>query len=107
MRIDPFGYAIINQQDNRNPRYVVKIEFGGAPAYDYYITSHTDTALPPGIIADDVAVNMLEDLSGTTQKIDPIKAVSTIGAMSFNVIDNFHLIDLNLAQSGIYKHHNI
>ena len=87
MRIDPFGYAIINQQDNRNPRYVVKIEFGGAPAYDYYITSHTDTALPPGIIADDVAVNMLEDLSGTTQKIDPIKAVSTIGAMSFNVID--------------------
>ena len=87
MRIDPFGYAIINQQDNRSPRYVVKIEFAGAPAYDYYITSHTDAALPPGIIAADVAVNMLEDLSGTTQKIDPIKAVSTIGSMSFNVID--------------------
>ena len=87
MRVDPQGYAEINEKTNRNPRFVVHIDFGGTPETELWVTSHNDTRVAPDTAVADIQYNALKNISGTSQKLDPIKALSTIGTMSFDVID--------------------
>lgn len=82
MRIDNAEFAALNQQEQREPRFVVEIDFGGEDLY--FLTSHPVTGLAGANVIDDVLVN----LSGTSQKLNPDKANSEIGSMSFEVLDD-------------------
>lgn len=83
MRIDSPEFSQLNQARAQEPAFVVEIAFDDAGTDLVYLTSHTVEGLT-GEIFDRV----LTDISGTTQKINPDKALSEIGALSFSALDD-------------------
>lgn len=84
MRLDAENFITANTSSSKKPRYVVEISFDDANTDLYYITSHDDSALPSGALSID---GIIEDISGTTQKITPEKGLASIGTLVFNVVD--------------------
>lgn len=82
MRIDPLGFSEKNQATSQRPRVVVELSFDDANTDIYYITSHTIPGLTGNIID-----RALVDVTSTSQKLNPDKALSTIGSISFKCLD--------------------
>lgn len=78
------NFHIINEQDEKEPRYVIEISFDNANTDTVFLTSHNDCDIPVG---STVIYGVINDLSGTSQDLDPIKANSTIGNLNFSVSD--------------------
>jgi len=88
MRIDSAGFAQINSLPERNPRFVIQVDFQGSPETEMWLTSHADCKVPDTVDTDnDVFYRYLGNISSTSQKLDPIKALSTIGTINFDVVD--------------------
>jgi hypothetical protein len=86
MRIDNSNFAARNNAASAEPRFVIELSFDTASSDIVYLTSHAITGLTganvyPGLI------HVSGGISGTTQKLNPDKANSTIGAISFKVLD--------------------
>lgn len=84
MRIDNSSFADLNKDQQREPSFVVEIAFDSANTDLIYLTFDAVT----GLSGYNVINGVLEKISGTTQKINPDKAVSTIGSMTFSAIDD-------------------
>lgn len=82
MRIDNDQFNALNNSNSRSPVYVVELAFDDANTDLHYLTSHSVTNLTGNIIND-----TLKNISSTSQKINPEKANSTIGAISFQCLD--------------------
>lgn len=67
-----------------NPRYAISVAFDVDSTELVWLTSHPDTETPDGAI---VISDVVRDISGTSQKIDPDKGQATIGGFSFAVVD--------------------
>ena len=80
MRSDPIQFALANEAANREPRFVVRIEFDTASPH---ITSHSDITGVPG----DVMHGMLQRPSAISQKIIPDEGRSEIGSFTFTLVD--------------------
>jgi hypothetical protein len=91
MRSDNDAFNSANQSDTKKPRYVIEIAFdaGSAPTDLYYFTSHSDCDTPSGAT---VFYRVVNNISGTSQKLDVLNARATIGAISFKLQDNQHSI---------------
>lgn len=83
MRIDTPEFSQYNKAPAQEPAFVVEIAFDDAGTDIIYLTSHAIAGLS-GEIFDSV----LTDISGTTQKINPDKALSEIGSLSFSALDD-------------------
>lgn len=78
------------------PRFVVRLSFDRDDTDFVYLTSHDDTDLPDNITA---IKGCLQPITGVSQKINPDKANSTIGAMNIKAVDlNGELSDLIAAK---------
>ncbi|NWN92304.1 fibronectin type III domain-containing protein [Marinobacter adhaerens] len=83
MRTDTGEFTQYNQSESQLPVFVVEIAFDDAGEDFIYLTSH-----PVEGISGEVFESVLTDISGTTQKINPDKALSEIGALSFSALDD-------------------
>lgn len=83
MRTDTTEFTQYNQASAQEPVFVVEVAFDDAGADVIYLTSHAVDGL-----AGEVFESVLTDISGTTQKINPDKALSEIGALSFSALDD-------------------
>lgn len=91
MRTDTDNFTVINERDYKQPRYVVVLSdqrIDETITSSHYFTSHSDAALPSGLSASDYTHAVLSELGGTSQKIAPIRAQSTIGSLSFKIQDS-------------------
>jgi len=77
-------FLVINESEEKEPRYAVEVSFDDANTDTVVLTSHDDCAVPDGAT---VIYSVLQELSGTSQEVDPIKANSTIGDLNFNAAD--------------------
>lgn len=84
MRADTANFAEKNLAPAKAPRYTIEIAFDAANTVLRYFTSHADCATPPG--ATTVA-NVVRDISGTSQTLNPDRANATIGTLSFDIVD--------------------
>lgn len=82
MRIDNQNFSEANQSQWREPRFVFCVDFGDEDLY--YLTSHEIDGLSGSNVIEGVLVNA----SGTSQKLNPDKANSEIGSISFQVLDD-------------------
>ena len=82
MRIDNQNFSEANQSQWREPRFVFCVDFGDEDLY--YLTSHEIDGLSGANVIEGVLVNA----SGTSQKLNPDKANSEIGSISFQVLDD-------------------
>ncbi len=80
MRLDNTLFTTDNIRENKQPRYVVGIDFDGTI---HYITSHSDIANVPGTPIQGALVG----ISATSQTLNPDRANATIGSMSFDIVD--------------------
>lgn len=80
MRSDPIQFAVANERQNREPRFVVRIEFDTASPH---ITSHDDIVGVPG----DVMNGLLKRPSAISQRIIPDEGRSEIGSFTFTLVD--------------------
>ena len=83
MRTDTTEFSQYNNASSQEPVFVVEVAFDDAGADVIYLTSHAVDGL-----AGEVFEAVLTDISGTTQKINPDKALSEIGALSFSALDD-------------------
>jgi hypothetical protein len=83
VRSDNSAFSTVNKARNRELFFVVEMAFDLANTDLLYLTFDTT----PGLSGANVINGCLESISGSTQKINPDKALSTIGAMTFSVID--------------------
>lgn len=84
MRLDNEQFTIANRTEIKEPRYVIEISFDDAYTDLYYLTSHPVTSLSGSNVIDDC----IQKISGTTQKLNPDKANSTIGSINVSAIDS-------------------
>ena len=82
MRTDNSEFASENLSQWREPRFVFVLDFGEDDVF--YLTSHPVI----GLSGENVIAGVLVSASGTSQKLDPLKANSEIGAISFDVLDD-------------------
>lgn len=88
MRADSSAFAAYNTAASKRPRVVIELAFDTANTDLLYLTSHPDTDLPAGAVSGGVAIeDVVNSISGFTQKINPDQANSTIGAFSFALAD--------------------
>lgn len=83
MRTDTLEFSQYNNAASQEPVFVVEVAFDDAGTDVIYLTSHTVSGL-----AGEIFEAVLTDISGTTQKINPDKALSEIGALSFSALDD-------------------
>jgi|GEM_PF-2061779 hypothetical protein len=81
MRIDNQAFNVENQAQAREPRFVFSVDFGADDVY--FLTSHPVT----GLTGENVIEGVLVTASGTSQRLNPDKANSEIGSISFTVLD--------------------
>lgn len=84
MRIDNATFAAANKDATKEPVIVVEVAFDSANTDLYYFCTHT----VDGLSGVNVINNCIEGVSGTSQKLNPDKALSTIGSMSFETLDS-------------------
>lgn len=82
MRVDNSAFAEANLNDFREPRMVFEIEFADGDLH--YFTSHADVSIPgePNVYSD-----VVSSASVTSQRLNPDKANSEIGAINFKLLD--------------------
>lgn len=83
MRTDTQAFDDRNRSAVQEPTFVVEIAFDDAGTDLIYLTS-----LPVTGLTGEVYESVLADISGTTQKINPDKALSEIGSLSFEALDD-------------------
>jgi hypothetical protein len=86
MRLDNVNFATSNSNDAKSPKYVIEIAFDTANTDLHYFTSHDDALLPAGVTTNKTT-GCISSLAVTSQSIDPIKSIFTIGTISFEVVD--------------------
>lgn len=81
------SYAVLLDKELKSPRVTIEISFDDDDTDLLHVTSHSDGQTPVG--ATNVVLNCIEEgsLSNQTQTIDIEKSTSTIGSLSFNLID--------------------
>ena len=84
MRVDNAAFAVKNESLNKDPRYIIELAFDNANTDLHYFTSHADAAVPSGAT---VTQSVVKSVSATSQKLDPIKAVATIGSINVGFFD--------------------
>jgi hypothetical protein len=84
MRQDNTTYQNLTALPNLEPRFTARISFDESDTRLYYLTSHADAEYPGGA---SVCTNCIKSISGTTQKINPADANSTIGAIKMIALD--------------------
>lgn len=77
------------------PRMTVAMYFDDTQTDVVYFTSHDDIGRPEGAIAVD---GVLENFSGGTQKVDPKNSTSSIGSVSFDLLDRDGIVSTLLAE---------
>lgn len=88
MRADSAEFASYNTAANKRPRVVIELSFNTANTDLLYLTSHADCDVPAGAVSSGITIqNVVKNISGQTQEINPDQANSTIGGFSFSVID--------------------
>lgn len=83
MRTDNPEFAFNNKAQSREPVFVVRISFDAANTDIHYITSAPVNGLTGNIIN-----NSLKFVSSTSQSLNPDKALSTIGSIKFQCLDD-------------------
>jgi hypothetical protein len=86
LRFDNVIFAALNAAEAKSPRYVIEIAFDTGNTDLWYFTSHDDALLPAGVTTNKTT-GCISNLSSTSQSIDPIKSIFTIGSVSFEVAD--------------------
>lgn len=81
-RVDTPEFELLNKAQSREPIFVVEIAFDFANTDLHYLTSQSVVGLTGNIINE-----TLQFVSSTSQKIDYIKALSTIGTIRFQCTD--------------------
>ena len=84
MRVDTRNFIQANLAKSKETRFVIEMSFDPANTNLRYFPSHADAATPYGVIAYD---GTIIDFSSTTQKLDPITGISTIGDLKFTILD--------------------
>jgi len=84
MQLNTGNFDLLNQSKSKHPVWVVEISFDDTFTDRVYLTSDADAVTPGGY---DVIHSVVKSISGTSQKVDPIKAISTIGNLSFDLVD--------------------
>jgi len=84
VRQDNTAFADVNNNPVKSPRYTIEVSFDDANTDLYYFTSHSDAATPP---AATVINSVIAGLSVTSQRIQPEKALASIGKISFTAVD--------------------
>lgn len=86
MRADNAAFALKNQARTKLARYTIEIAFDTAATDLYHFTSdkQENSAIPGGAL---VTYNVIENLSGASQQINPDEARATIGAIQFSLVD--------------------
>ena len=79
------NFASSSASATQSPRFVFVISFDTAGTDLYYITSHTDSALPAGPPAN--LSGALIAGSAVSQKLNPDLAAATIGSMTLTLAD--------------------
>lgn len=82
MRIDSPAFSAVNKSPTANPVFVVAISFDLDNQDVHYVTSGPVNGLTQNIINEKLTV-----VSSTSQKVNPDKALSTIGSVKFSVLD--------------------
>jgi len=81
----PANFAASNNSSVKEPRFTVEIAFDNANTDLWYLTSHADCEVPTG--AANVVYGCLKQPSGTSQKLNPLKAAATIGSLTIPAVD--------------------
>jgi hypothetical protein len=84
VRSDNLIFAAQNLAAAKSPRYTVEVAFDKAATDLHYFTSHDDAATPAAAAK---TLGVVQNISGTSQTLDPANARSSIGAISFNLVD--------------------
>ena len=92
MRIDLDEYEAVKTSEVQEPIIVIEVAFDDANTDLHYITSHPVNGLTGNIIE-----SALKSVSSTSQKLNPEKALSTIGSIRFECLDE-GLTDLQNAK---------
>lgn len=85
MRTDSDAFLQKNNATSKIPIYVVELSFDDAYTDLHYFTSNKIAALPT--TASNIYHGYINTISGTSQQLDPINFQSTIGNISFSVVD--------------------
>ena len=81
------GYAVQENAPSKEPLFVVQVSWDIDDTDFTYLTSSNDVQLPVSSPPVDLIKNCVLSISGSTQKINPDIATSTIGAMSMQLVD--------------------
>lgn len=84
MRTDSAAFTEANSDPIKSLRYTIEVSFDDAYTDLYYFTSHPDSATPDSVT---VISNVVQNVSVTSQQIQPEKAIASIGSISFDLID--------------------
>jgi hypothetical protein len=89
MRVDNLAFADFNRSEDKDPRYVIEIEFDpDNTAQTWYLTSHDDCAVPPTAGGNVLwSVIRAKGISSSSQKLTPIKGWSSIGSIKISLVD--------------------
>ena len=100
MRTYSSKFAEKNSALTKKTRWVVVLSFDDADTDLHYFTSHYDCEVPPGTAAADVTYNVLRSPVVTSQKLDVRNAKSSIGTITFDLIDKDNAVT-NLLKSKL------
>jgi len=78
------NFLAASNQSTKRPLYTIEIATDTAFTALEYFTSSPDAQHPGGASVID---SVVENFSGTSQRIDPIKFVASIGAINFELVD--------------------
>ena len=91
LRIDTVNFTSLNGTAAKNPRYVVRVNFGDEAIPDYiYFTDKDD--IPNVPVDGTIYHNILENVSSTSQSLDLVTGFNKIGSISFSLIDNLNVV---------------
>jgi len=84
MRSDNAAFIAKNVSNTKEPYYTVEISFTSDNSVVRYFTSHTDAQIPVG---GTKITNTVDNISGTTQRILPEKALGIIGSITIKLVN--------------------
>ena len=82
---DTANFLAANNQDVKEPRFTIEVSWDLSNTLLTYFTSHPDADYPT--TATSVYEGYVQNISGTSQQINPIEARATIGNMSITLLD--------------------
>lgn len=84
MQINSSNFDWLNLAKSKQPLYVIEIAFDDAFTDLVYFTSDSSALTPTGF---PVYHSVVKNISGSSQKVNPIKAIATIGNINFSLVD--------------------